>query len=218
MPVITVRPTFPSLPIRRQGFLPAGFIVAVLMTLCLIWAMYRLISVGHDMVEPPPPTTVLEFVRLNREERAPERRRQKPNRPPVVDQPLPNMAQSWSTPDDGAAINWQSHMQSGHAVIDLPGPAGITHRAAMPLTEISPIYPEKALARGIEGTCEVIYTITKTGSVSNLRVNEDQCASSLFHRAALRAASKFKYAPRIVDGETVVTTNVAKRFRFSIRE
>ena len=49
-------------------------------------------------------------------------------------------------------------------------------------------------------------------------VVESQCTSSLFHRASLQAALKFKYKPRIIDGEPVEVRGVQNKFTYEITE
>ena len=47
---------------------------------------------------------------------------------------------------------------------------------------------------------------------------EDQCTSSLFHRSSIQAALKFKYKPRVIDGEAVEVPGVQNKFTFEITE
>jgi protein TonB len=49
-------------------------------------------------------------------------------------------------------------------------------------------------------------------------VIEDQCTSSLFYSASLNAALKFKYKPRIMDGEAVEVPGVQNKFTYEITE
>jgi protein TonB len=49
-------------------------------------------------------------------------------------------------------------------------------------------------------------------------VIEDQCTSSLFHRASVDAALKFKYKPRVIDGTAVEVPGVQNQFTYAIEE
>ena len=80
------------------------------------------------------------------------------------------------------------------------------------------IYPNRALSRGIEGFCVVQYTVTSIGTVKDPVVVESQCSSSLFHSASVNAALKFKYKPRIMDGEAVEVPGVQNKFTYEITE
>ncbi len=45
-----------------------------------------------------------------------------------------------------------------------------------------------------------------------------QCTSSLFHRASIQAAMKFKYKPRVIDGQAVEVPGVQNKFTYEIEE
>ena len=88
----------------------------------------------------------------------------------------------------------------------------------LPIVKVAPIYPNRALTRGIEGYCVVEYTVTQLGTVKDPKVVESQCSSSLFHSASVNAALKFKYKPRIMDGEAVEVPGVQNKFTYEITE
>lgn len=211
-------PRFPSFRHRSAGFIVAGFSVATVVSTGLFWIMYQLISTLQ--VEPPlevsPPG--LRFHAIKRTIEEPPKRTPKPIMPPIAQLPMPAKGPDWSK--GGGVTGFEFRPPDSGFLFGKNGnqKTGITEREYMPLTEIQPRYPEKALLRNIQGTCVVLYTITKTGSVTDLRVDESRCTSALFHAPSLRAASKFKYSPRIVDGEEREATSVARLFRFSIIE
>jgi protein TonB len=60
--------------------------------------------------------------------------------------------------------------------------------------------------------------VTKNGTIRNPTVVEDQCTSSLFHQASLQAALKFKYKPRVVDGQAVEVPGVRNKFTYEIQQ
>ncbi len=82
----------------------------------------------------------------------------------------------------------------------------------LPIIRVAPQFPRMAAARGIEGYVLIEYTVTRTGSVSDIVVIES--SSELFERPALEAVEKFKYRPRIVDGSPVPVRGVRARMRF----
>ncbi len=77
---------------------------------------------------------------------------------------------------------------------------------------IAPVYPARALARGLEGYVDLSFTVTSSGTVTDLVVI--QSSDSEFDRAAIRAVLKYKYKPRVVDGVPVDTPNVETRISF----
>ena len=83
---------------------------------------------------------------------------------------------------------------------------------------MAPIYPQRALVHGIEGYCVVQYTVTRQGTIRDPFVIEDQCTNSMFHRPSLQAALKFKYKPRVIDGQAVEVPGVQNKFTYVIEE
>ena len=60
----------------------------------------------------------------------------------------------------------------------------------LPIVAVAPAYPARALARHLEGYVVVEYTVTATGGVRDAFVIAS--SNSLFDRAAIEAAYKFK--------------------------
>jgi len=72
----------------------------------------------------------------------------------------------------------------------------------IPIVRIEPTYPRDALLGGIEGWVRVRFTIMPDGSVMNPEVI-DSNPRRVFNREALRAIRRWKFRPRIVDGQAV---------------
>ena len=72
----------------------------------------------------------------------------------------------------------------------------------MPLVDIPPNYPQRALAAGIEGEVTLAFTITADGRVENLRVTHAE-PRGVFEREARRAAARWRFAPRRENGQPV---------------
>ena len=87
----------------------------------------------------------------------------------------------------------------------------------LPLVKVAPQYPKRAIARGIEGYVVLSFTVTKTGSVEDPVVVEAS-PPGMFERSAIQAALKFKYKPKIVDGEPISTSGVRHRISFEIED
>ena len=85
----------------------------------------------------------------------------------------------------------------------------------LPIVKVAPIYPRRAQSRGIEGYVIVEFTVTKSGSVRDPFVVEAQ-PEGIFDRAAMDAALKFKYKPRVVDGEATEVAGVQNKISFEI--
>ena len=99
----------------------------------------------------------------------------------------------------------------------------------IPLFKVTPIYPRRAQERGIQGYSIVAFTITETGTVEDVVPLEGFCGDptdpateyrkcSIFNSAASRAALKFKYKPKIVDGNPVKVYDVPHKFTFILED
>lgn len=87
----------------------------------------------------------------------------------------------------------------------------------LPIVKVAPIYPRRAQTRGITGYCIVEYTVTKTGSIRDPQP-VDCNPSGIFERASVKAAAKFKYKPRVVDGEAIEVAGVQNKFTYELEK
>jgi protein TonB len=85
----------------------------------------------------------------------------------------------------------------------------------LPIVKVAPIYPRRAQTRGISGYCIVEYTVTKTGSIRDPFPVDCQ-PKGIFERASLKASEKFKYKPRVVDGEPIEVAGVQNKFTYEL--
>ena len=91
---------------------------------------------------------------------------------------------------------------------------GVSDGEYLPIVKVAPVYPSRALSRGLEGYVIVEFTVTTNGSVRDVSVVES--TSTLFERAASEAALKFKYKPRVIDGQPVEVPGVRNKITFEI--
>lgn len=87
----------------------------------------------------------------------------------------------------------------------------------LPIVKVAPIYPRRAQTRGITGYCIVEYVVTKTGSIRD-PIPVDCQPQGVFERASLKAAEKFKYKPRVVDGEPIEVAGVQNKFTYELEQ
>ena len=85
----------------------------------------------------------------------------------------------------------------------------------VPIFQVPPVYPRRALERGIEGCVMLKFTVTKVGSTKEPEV-EWSVPPGIFDRAAMRSALKYKYKPQIRDGEATEVPNVRTIIVFKI--
>ncbi len=81
---------------------------------------------------------------------------------------------------------------------------------ATPLVLVNPTFPESALEQAREGWVLLEFNVTDTGRVSRAEVIEGQ-PPGLFEEASLEAVNKWRFKPRVKDGERVGQANMRVR-------
>ena len=196
-----------------------GLAIGVVVTAALFWFMQYLIETADRELNEGASGHLVDFVRLKRDESI-QRRQLKPKKPPPPEAPPPQPP----TPQlDNLDPNAEKIAISAAPVetdIEMSGgfSLGVGEGDYLPIVKVAPIYPQRALSRSIEGYCVVQYVVTRNGTIREPFVVEDQCTSSLFHRASVQAALKFKYKPRVIDGQAVEVPGVQNKFTYEIQE
>jgi protein TonB len=85
----------------------------------------------------------------------------------------------------------------------------------LPIVKVAPIYPQQAQRRGISGYCIVEYTVTSSGAIRD-PVAVDCHPEGVFEKASVKAALKFKYKPRVVDGQAIEVAGVQNKFTYEL--
>ncbi len=96
----------------------------------------------------------------------------------------------------------------------------------LPIVKVQPVYPRRALMRGVTGWVVLEFTVNEMGAVENPVVVENcgwtqkgTCENSpndVFDSSAKKAALKFKYIPKVVDGQAVSTPGVRNTLTFEL--
>jgi protein TonB len=200
--------------IGRYAF---SVVIGTVVTLSLLFVMHLLIASGKTALTKPRDRAKLEFVRvkrnesLNVEDFTPEKPPKPPETPPETPpQDMDNMDPNAPT------INIAPPSVSADMDIGGPGGMNIAEGDYLPIVRVAPVYPARALSRGLEGYVDLSFTVTSAGTVRDPLILFS--TSSLFERAATRAVLKFKYKPRVVDGIPVDVPNVKTRISFQIEE
>ncbi len=200
--------------IGRYAF---SIVTGIVVTLTLLFVMHLLIEYGESAVTKERTRHQLEFVRVRRNEslNVDEYKPEKP--PPPPEAPPETPPQDMDSIDPNApTINIAA--PTVDAGMDIGGPGGfnVAEGDYLPIVRVAPVYPARALSRGLEGYVDLSFTVTTAGTVRDPVILYS--TSSLFERAALRAVLKFKYKPRVVDGVPVDVPNVKTRITFQIED
>ena len=182
-------------------------------TFGLLFMMQLLIATGANALTDSENFRLGDFVRVERNEII-ETKKEAPEKPPepedMPEMPAPDMANNF---DNAMAVSVSAPVINASMSIGGVG-FGITDGEYLPIVKVAPVYPARALNRGLEGYVIVEFTVTENGSTRDAFVVES--TSTLFDRAAVEAALKFKYKPRVIDGVPVEVPGVRNRISFAI--
>jgi len=94
--------------------------------------------------------------------------------------------------------------------------AAVSDSDAVPVVRVNPLYPPRALERGTEGWVELRFSISASGTVEDAEVTKSH-PGKVFDRAALRAVRRWKYNPKIKDGNPVERHGITVRLEFRLQ-
>lgn len=190
-----------------------GAVLAAGITFGLFGLMTYLI---HSNTKPPAEQEDTKIVDITLPQTTVEQRYQTPkvDKPIEPEVPPPDLPQTTTvTPD----LDLNISIAAPTTGIDLKvaGGSQFTSGEYLPLVKVQPVYPRRALERGIEGYVIVEFTVTKTGQVRDPVVVEAD-PPRIFDSAAINAALKFKYKPRVVEGEPIEVPGVQNKITFAL--
>jgi protein TonB len=192
-------------------------VLAIFVTFGLFYLMQALI-LGKDMKLDKAGGTMIDFIRLKKESEVETKKRKMPDKKEPEEPPPP--------PDLSMARSNKPSQEMGDMAfaIDVNVDLGGTDFAiaasdtdVVPIVRVTPQYPLRASERGIEGWVEVEFTISKLGTVKDPAVINSH-PSSIFDRSALKAIRKWKYNPKIEDGEPVERPGIKVRLKFDLSD
>jgi periplasmic protein TonB len=193
-------------------------LLALAVSLFVFWAMQTLISNSRSVVDDTDDAAFINFIHVekNDELQTKDRKVQRPP-PPPKEPPKPKVEQQKVTPNKANLDG----MNLGALDIDMKidsGLGGINTGDGeyLPIIKVAPIYPRSAAQRGIQGFVVLEFTVTELGTVIDPQVINAE-PEGIFNRAAMDAALKFKYKPKIVDGKAVAVTGVRNIIRFELQ-
>jgi protein TonB len=206
-------------------------IVGVVVTLGLFYLMQYLIQGADSALTDDKIGNLVDFVRVKQDQQL-ETKQRKPKKPPPPDEPPPDVPpQNFNVAVDSAGFN-MSNVDLSVSVDVGGGGFGISDGEYLPIVKVQPQYPRRALSRGLAGYVIVEFTVTAQGTVKDPFVVENcghipnarspvDCVdkpNSVFDSAAVKAALKFKYKPKVIDGNPVETGGVQNKITFELAE
>lgn len=204
-----------------RSFLRILFVIpqAAFVTLLLLVLMISLIEFSDKSIDKSKrvklpeilmPEAEIEIMRLI----------EKPEKPKVDETPPPDIPeQDFDKRDGNAAVGEIAAPGKIRANLDLNIGEGLqaTDGEYLPIVKVAPQYPSRALNRGIEGYVIVEYTVTKQGSVKDPVIIEAN-PESIFNNAAIKSVLRYKYKPRVINGEPVEVPGVKTKITFELED
>ena len=189
-------------------------------TFALFLLMNFLVASGEVVVSNEEPPRFIDIVQ-DIDDQPPQRIERQVEKPPEVEAPPPEI----DTPQVDMSGPNKLNLSIGRAntaggvdlgSIDL-GPS--SDGDYLPLVRVQPQYPRRANERGIEGYVVVELTVAEDGTVplSSIVIIDAQ-PKGYFERAATKAAAKFKYKPKVVNGKPQAVTGVRYQFTFNLEQ
>ncbi len=192
---------------------PTAIIFALTLASSLFWTLWTLTSVEFKLEEVK--AVRIDFTRMRQDSQTASRREEKIElEPPPVAPDVPKLAVS-SGGVDNNIMTLAPTIDTSSAMSGIKLGGG-SDRDVMPLVRINPDYPPRALSRGIEGWVQIQFTITATGTVKDAVVVKS--SSNIFEEAAVKAILRWRYNPKIENGEGVERVGMQTILRFELED
>ncbi|MEJ0040320.1 MAG: energy transducer TonB [Gammaproteobacteria bacterium] len=197
-------------------------------TIAIFWLLYSVIHATGHGVDKSELLPTIDFVRLKRDSQVETLERRKPPPPPPEVPPPPakmkiasteTTQQQAPTPFAMPNLGLSASVGGGPFVGSMggggaPSIGGMFDGDIIPLQRISPQYPRDAARARITGWVQLEVLVNADGSVRSARVLEAQ-PKGLFEAAAVAAVLKWKFKPKVVNGQSVAQRG-AQRIEFNL--
>ena len=180
-------------------------------TFALLLVMHY--AIHNEETEVPtykPTTTLVMTVELKDQE--PEIKEPEKLQLPDVE-PEPPMPQPVFASDGAGAVPVKTVFTAPATGVNPT--VGVADGDMLPIMTVPPEYPNRAASQGVEGWVIVEFTVDELGRVRSPRVLDAQ-PSRFFDRSALNAVSRYKYKPRVVNGQAVPVHGVRHRIVYNL--
>lgn len=192
--------------------LPGTVLLAALITLGLFYIMHVLVRVVDPSIDPTPPLRIADF-RPTIEDTEYDTPRPQP--PDIKKEPPPPPPPDLTVdpPQNPTGFRTRPAIPRELPPFDDRKHGLTADGDILPIVRVAAEYPQSAVAKGIEGYVDFRFTISKTGAVVDPVVIASE-PPGVFEKAATKALSRWKYKPRVENGEPVERPGVEVRMRF----
>ena len=196
----------------------ASMAMAVLITFGLFFFMQALIATGEGLDEPLNVVKIIDSTMPEIELEVIE----EIDKPELIEEitEVVEEVERQVTISDGPDLNIDRSQVQMDTGLELSNASiSATDGDYLPLVAIAPQYPTRAAQRGIQGWCLVSFTVDGLGNVVEETITVvDAEPVNIFDRSSERAAARFKFQPRVVDGKGVEVAGVQYLFRYELED
>ena len=189
-------------------------VLGLFITFGLVFVMFKLIDSGNKDMDEEKAIKIPDFLHVEREltENVKKTEVEKPDEPETPPPDIPEEQIEFEVPDNAVS------MAAPKVSTSLNASLGTFARDSdyIPVYVPQPQYPRRAQSRGKEGYAVIEVIITTTGGVRDPKLLEEDPEGWGFGRAAMKAALKLKYNPRVVDGVGQEVPGVLYKFTFNM--
>ena len=189
-------------------------VLGLFITFGLVFVMFKLIDSGNKDMDEEKAIKIPDFLHVEREltENVKKTEVEKPDEPETPPPDIPEDQIEFEVPDNAVS------MAAPKVSTSLNASLGTFARDSdyIPVYVPQPQYPRRAQSRGKEGYAVIEVIITSTGGVRDPKLLEEDPEGWGFGRAAMKAALKLKYNPRVVDGVGQEVPGVLYKFTFNM--
>lgn len=196
----------------------ASMAMAVMITFGLFFFMQALIATGEGLDEPLNVVKIVDSTMPEIELEVIE----EIDKPELIEEitEVVEEVERQVTISDGPDLNIDRSQVQMDTGLELSNASiSATDGDYLPLVAIAPQYPTRAAQRGIQGWCLVSFTVNGLGNVVEETITVvDAEPANIFDRSSERAAARFKFQPRVVDGKGVEVAGVQYLFRYELED
>lgn len=203
---------------------PIAIVAAFATTFGIFFGMHLLIAESEGALQTPIAGSTIEMVRVKRETTPIEKKREMPQKPQDLNEPPPPQMEMSNPNAPGAtAVAMPIAAPTPQASVKMRsgpnlGSAPVGNAAATPLVRVLPQCTRKMQLEGIEGWVEIRFDIGPTGQTQNAAVIDAEPKGYGFESTVLRAIERWKYRPKIVDGQGVVQKGLQVKIKCSLKQ
>jgi len=192
---------------------PFSALGGALFSVALFLGLAHLVNVPFEVA----PATVAKPIELKAvRPDTPEHTTREPRvvrKPPTLEPGLPNL-----NVDGVGDVIVQRAIYTRPTVDTRPGRHGLPRGLdgdVTPIVQAKPEYPPRELSRGTQGWVRVQFSVTSIGTVRDAVVVDSE-PDAVFDQAALKAIARWRYNPRVENGEAVERVGLQTIIRFTI--